>query len=70
MEKVMAFAFSASEFAEEEMFEIEQKLGKGHEFFTEGKWITNKESKHPYEYWTTQTGCDAVNLAFKDNTEG
>ena len=65
MKKVKAFAFSVEDLAEETMFDIEEKLGKNHEFFTEGKWITNKASRHQYEYWTTQAGSDAVNKLYK-----
>jgi hypothetical protein len=63
--KVMAFAFSAVEFAEEGMWEIEEKLGENHEFFTKGEWITNNTSNHPYEYWTSQEGCNAINKLHK-----
>ncbi len=54
-EKVMAFAFAAGEFLEEELDDLEEKITKDHEFFTKGEYRNNKDNKnHPHEWWTTQ----------------
>ncbi len=67
MEKVMAFAFSAAEFLEEELEISKEKYGKDLKFFTEGEYRENKESKHPHEWWASQEACDEMNKLIKTN---
>ena len=58
---IKAFAFSASEFLDEELYYIEHNYGKI-DFITKGKCIENKENEnHPFEYWATREAIDELN---------
>lgn len=66
MKRELAFAYSAGEFLDEELFELKDKFGKNLKFFTDGECIINKESRHPYEYWTFQESINELNDLLKN----
>lgn len=61
MEKVLAFSFSAGEFLDEEISEMEDKYGKDLSFFKDGECRVDKTKSHPYQWWAPQEACNEIN---------
>jgi hypothetical protein len=57
--KILAFAFAAGEFLDEELGEIESIHGEIG-FITRGEPKINTESQHPYEWWAYQEDVDEL----------
>jgi hypothetical protein len=59
---VLAFAFAAGEFLDEEIEELKEMVGEDHAFIKQGIYINNKRKKrHNHEWWVTQESVDDLN---------
>ena len=61
-ELVLAFCFTAAEFLEEELEELEEKFPG---FTKSGKYVFNEKEKYKHEWWCTKDWAEKINKFFK-----